>query len=209
MEPTEESRSAWVRRGLLLNWITLAYNSAEAIVSIAAGLVAGSVALLGFGIDSVVEVTASGAAQWRLRADLLPERRARVERVTRRLIGIAFFALAAWISVDSTVTLLHREAPERSVLGVLILICSVIVMPLLARAKHDVAVGLSSGALRSEARQTSLCAYLSAIALGGVLLNALFGWWWADPIAALAMIPIIVKEGLAGLRVTEDCADCC
>lgn len=200
-------RAALVRRGLVLNWLTLAYNSLEAIVSIVAGVIAGSVALVGFGADSVIEVTASGAAQWRLRADIDPERRERVERITLRVIGATFLTLAAYVAYDSIESLWRREAPARSWLGVAILMLSVIVMPVLARAKRRVARSLASRALEADATQTSLCAYLSVIALGGVALNALLGWWWADPVAALAMVPIIAKEGAEGLRA-DPCADC-
>jgi divalent metal cation (Fe/Co/Zn/Cd) transporter len=198
-------RPALVRRGLLLNWITIGYNAIEAVISLAAGLVAGSVALIGFGVDSVIEVTASLAAQWRLRADVDPVRRARVERMTRQVIGGCFLALALYVALDSTTTLSSREAPAASVVGLAILTLSVIVMPLLARAKRRVAFALGSRALESEATQTSICAYLSIIALAGVALNAFLGWWWADPVAALAMVPIIAKEGLEGLGDKSDC----
>jgi divalent metal cation (Fe/Co/Zn/Cd) transporter len=200
MSDTAAARPSLVRRGLWLNYLTLTYNTLEAIVSIAAGLAAGSVALLGFGVDSGIEVTASVAAQWRLRADLDAARRERVERVTHRLIGASFLVLAAYVAVDSATTLWKREAPEASTVGLVILVLSVLVMPLLARAKRRVARALRSRALEADAAQTSLCAYLSVIALVGVGLNAAFGWWWADPTAALLMVPIIASEGLEGLR---------
>jgi divalent metal cation (Fe/Co/Zn/Cd) transporter len=199
------ARPALVRRGLWLNYLAIAYNTVEAIVSIAAGMVAGSVALVGFGVDSGIEVTASVAAQWRLRADMDPVRRERVERVTYRVIGISFLVLAAYVTVDSVTTLWQREAPEASPVGLVILVLSVLVMPVLARAKRRVARALRSRALEADAAQTSLCAYLSVIALAGVGLNAAFGWWWADPVAALAMVPIIGKEGLEGLRGEAEC----
>jgi divalent metal cation (Fe/Co/Zn/Cd) transporter len=199
-------RPGLVRRGLRLNYLTLAYKTVEAIASIAAGLVAGSVALVGFGVDSGIEVTASVAAQWRLRADLDPMRRERVERVTHRVIGASFLVLAAYVAVDGVATLWRREAPEASTVGLVILVLSVLVMPVLARAKRRVARALQSRALEADAAQTSLCAYLSVIALAGVGLNAAFGWWWADPMAALAMVPIIAKEGVEGLRGEAECA---
>jgi divalent metal cation (Fe/Co/Zn/Cd) transporter len=201
------NRPALVRRGLWLNWLTLAYNTVEAVVSVAAGLVAGSVALLGFGVDSGIEVTASVAAQWRLRVDVDPERRERVERLTRRVIGASFLALAVYVVVDSLTTLWKREAPEASRVGLVILVLSVVVMPVLARAKRRVALALKSRALEADAAQTSLCAYLSVIALAGVGLNAALSWWWADPVAALLMVPIIAKEGIEGVRGDSDC-DC-
>ena len=206
--PTGE-RQALVRRGLLLNYATLAYNCLEAVVSIVAGLLAGSVALVGFGIDSVIEVTASGAAQWRLRADLDPVRRERVERLTVRIIAWSFLALAAYVTCDAGRSLWLRERPARSPAGIVILALSVVVMPLLARAKRRVAREMGSRALAADAAQTSLCAYLSLIALAGVALNALVGWWWADPVAALAMVPIIAKEGLEGLRGEAHGDECC
>jgi divalent metal cation (Fe/Co/Zn/Cd) transporter len=199
-------RPTLVRRGLRLNYLTIAYNTVEAIVSLAAGLIAGSVALVGFGVDSGIEVTASVAAQWRLRADLDPVRRERVEHVTHRVIGVSFLALAVYVAVESVETLWKREAPEASTVGLVILGLSVLIMPVLARAKRRVARALESRALEADAAQTSLCAYLSAIALAGVTLNAAFGWWWADPVAALAMVPIIANEGIEGLR-GDSCHD--
>ena len=204
-----DGREALVRRGLWLNYATIGYNSIEAVVSIVAGLLAGSIALVGFGFDSVIEVTAAGAAQWRLRTDIDIERRAHVERATLRIIGWSFLALAAYVTYDAGKTLWLRERPEPSVPGVVILVLSVIVMPVLARAKRRVARGLASRALESDAQQTSLCAYLSIIALAGVVLNAVLGWWWADPVAALAMVPIIAREGLEGVRGEACTDDCC
>ena len=200
-------RAKQVRRGLWLSYATIGYNVLEALVSLVAGFLAGSIALVGFGIDSVIEVTASGAAQWRLRADLDAARRERVERVTLRIIGLSFLALAAYVAIDGARSLWLHERPERSVVGIGILTLSVILMPLLARAKRRVADAMGSRALRADARQTSLCAYLSVIALAGVALNAVLGWWWADPVAALAMVPIIAREGVEGLR-GEQCDDC-
>lgn len=201
-------RPALVRRGLRLNYLTISYNALEAIVALAAGFVAGSVALVGFGVDSVIEVTASIAAQWRLRADLDPVRRERVEHLAVRIIGGTFLALAVYVTYDGINTLVRRDQPDGSVVGVILLAMSVIVMPLLARAKRRVAGGLGSSALTADATQTSLCAYLSVIALVGVALNTLLGWWWADPVAALGMVPIIVREGIEGLRGETACTKC-
>ena len=165
-------RNLLVRRGLRLNYVTIAYNVVEAVVSLIAGWLAGSVALVGFGIDSLIEVTASGAAQWRLRADLDTPSRARVERITVRIIGWSFLALAGYVLIDAGKSLWLRERPESSTIGIVLLALSAIVMPLLARAKRRVARGLASRALEADAAQTSLCAYLSVIALAGVALNA-------------------------------------
>ena len=205
---TGDARVALVRRGLWLNYATLSYNIVEAGVSLLVGLLAGSVALVGFGFDSVIEVVASIAAQWRLRADLASERRERVEQASHRVVGWCFLALGAYIAYESVESLWTRSRPDRTLIGIAVLAASAVVMPLLARAKRRVAHALESRSLGSEAAQTSLCAYLSIIALAGLALNALFGWWWADPLAALAMVPIIVKEGLAGIRRRHP-ADCC
>jgi divalent metal cation (Fe/Co/Zn/Cd) transporter len=195
-------RGALVRRGLILNYLTIGYNSLEAIVALGAGILSGSVALVGFGVDSVIELAASVAAQWRLRSDADERRREHIERITLAAIGWSFLALAAYVAVDSGMTLWRAERPEPSAVGVVILVLSVVIMPVLARAKRQVGAALQSRALVADAAQTSLCAYLSVIALAGVALNALLGWWWADPLAALAMVPIIAKEGLENLHET-------
>jgi divalent metal cation (Fe/Co/Zn/Cd) transporter len=197
-----------VRRGLQLNALTIGYNSLEAIVALTAGIGAGSVALIGFGADSLIEVSSALAAQWRLRRDEDPRHREHAEKLTLRIVGWCFVALAAYVTLDSGKTLWLREAPETSVAGLVITALSVVVMPLLAGAKRRVAGGLSSAALRADAAQTSLCAYLSAITLGGLVLNALLGWWWADPVAALCMVPIIAREGFEAIR-GDACEDCC
>lgn len=201
-------RSALVRRGLWINWFTIGYNTVEAVISVGAGVVSGSVALVSFGVDSGIEVTSSLAAHWRLRAETDPERRERAERVTHRIIGWLFLALAAYVIAESVTTLWQREAPEASPVGLVILGLSVVIMPLIARASRQVARALGSRALEADAAQTSLCAYLSVIALAGVGLNAALGWWWADPVAALLMVPIIAKEGLEGIRGEPRCDDC-
>jgi divalent metal cation (Fe/Co/Zn/Cd) transporter len=201
-------RLALQRRGLALNTLTLGYNVVEAALALAFGATAGSVALIGFGIDSVIEVSASLAARWRLRADVHPARRAHAERLTLRLVGWSFLALAAWVTWESVESLLRREAPAATWYGTLLAAASVLVMPLLARAKRRVAVGLASGALAAEATQTSVCAWLSAIVLLGVGANAWLGWWWADPLAALLMVPIIAYEGVQATRGIVTCADC-
>jgi len=202
-------RVAVVRRGQVLTWATIAYNSLEAVLSIGAGLLAGSIALVGFGLDSLLELTSSLAGLWRLRMDAAPARRAHAERVALRAIGVCFLCLAAYILADASWTLVNREAPEESLLGIGIAIGSLIAMPLLARAKRRVAARLASRALTAEARQTEICTYLSAILLGGLLATALFGWWWADPLAGLVMVPLVAWEGVAAVRGRTVCADCC
>ena len=202
-------RQIVVRRGINLSYLTIAYNSLEAIGSLAAGIIAGSVTLVGFGADSVIEVTSSLAAQWRLRSDVDEATREIVEHRTRRIIGWCFAALALYILLDSAHSLWTREQPSKSLFGFVVLVLSVIVMPLLAMAKLKVALDMGSRALAADAKQTSLCAYLSVIALAGVALNAFLGWWWADPVAALAMTPIILREGLEGIRAKPGAGDAC
>jgi divalent metal cation (Fe/Co/Zn/Cd) transporter len=189
--------------------MTLGYNSVEGLVAIGVGLLAGSIALVGFGFDSVIEVAASVAALWRLGADVDPVERERAERLTLRIVGLLFLALALYVTLDAANALLKREAPEASTVGIVLAVASLVVMQLLARAKRKVATALGSRALRSEAQQTQLCTYLSAILLAGLTLNALFGWWWADPLAALIMVPIIGKEGIEALRGHDSCSDDC
>jgi divalent metal cation (Fe/Co/Zn/Cd) transporter len=202
-------RKSTVRRGQWLSWVTLGYNSLEGIIAVGAGLLAGSIALVGFGVDSLIEVTASVAALWRLNSDVDPIERERAELVTLRIVGVLFIALGAYVTWDAANALLKREAPEESNVGIALALASLVVMPLLARAKRKVALALNSRALRSEAQQTQLCTYLSAILLGGLALNAVFGWWWADPVAALVMVPIIGKEGIEALRGHDCCEDGC
>jgi len=203
------ARTRAVRRGQWLTWATVGYNLLEGLLSIGAGLVAGSVALVGFGVDSFIEVTASLTAIWRLHADADADRRALAERRALRVIGLCFLALAAYVTLNAGRTLLTRATPEESIVGIVIAALSLVVMPLLARAKRRVATALGSRAIRAEARQTDICMYLSAILLGGLGLHALFAWWWADPLAALAMVPLIGWEGrraLTGHPVCDDCA---
>lgn len=202
-------RPAVVRRGQRLTWATVGYNSLEAVLALAAGLLAGSVALVGFGLDSVLELASSLAGLWRLHADATPARRARAERLALRAIGACFLLLGAYVLADALYALLSVEAPRESPLGIAIAAGSLVAMPLLARAKRRVAARLASSALTAEARQTEICTYLSAILLGGLTLNAAFGWWWADPVAGLAMVPLIGWEGLQAVRGRTVCADCC
>jgi divalent metal cation (Fe/Co/Zn/Cd) transporter len=201
-------RASAVRRGELLEYATVAYNSLEGLIGIGAGLVAGSVALVGFGFDSAIEVTSGAVLLWRLRADVDPARRERVEAISIRIVGMCFLVLALYIAYDSVRTLLLGEAPERSLPGIALAVASLIVMPVLARAKRRVARVIASDALNADAKQTELCMYLSAILLGGLALNATFGWWWADPAAGLLMIPIVIREGLRGLK-GRTCCHCC
>jgi divalent metal cation (Fe/Co/Zn/Cd) transporter len=199
------ARPELVRRGQGLTYATLALNSLEAAVALVAGLAVGSVALLGFGVDSLIELTAGVAALWRLAADFDPARRVRVEGTSLRIIGACFLALAVYVAFEAGRSLMFRDRPAHSFPGIALAALSLLSMPLLARAKRRVAVGMGSGALAADARQTALCGYLSAILLGGLLLNAALGWWWADPLAALCMVPIIAKEGFDGVQGRSSC----
>ncbi|HYH01221.1 MAG TPA: cation transporter [Terriglobales bacterium] len=189
-----------VQRGLKLEYLTLAWNSLEAVVAIVAGVISGSIALVGFGLDSVIEMSSGAVLLWRLRSDADVSRRERVEGVALRLVGGCFIALALYVAWDAAKALWLREKPDESIAGMIIAALSLIVMPLLARAKRKVASGLNSGAMQADSRQTDICAYLSAILLGGLGLNAALGWWWADPVAGIVMVPIIAKEGIEALR---------
>ena len=200
-------RAALVVRGRRLEYLTIAWNSFEALVALAAGLIAGSVALVGFGFDSVIETMSAGILLWRLRSERDGERR---ERTARKLVGVCFLLLAIYVAVSACRSLWMKARPERSLPGILIAVAAVIVMPLLGRAKRRVAAGLSSGALHSDSRQADFCAYLSAILLAGLVLHAAFGWWWADPVAALVMVPIIAREGVQGVRGEScECGSAC
>ena len=194
------SRTQLVRRGRQLEYFTIVYNSAEGLVSIVAGLISGSVTLIGFGLDSLIEVTSGAALLWRLHHDLNASRREHVERITLNIVGWCFVVLAAYILYESGSTLIRHEIPERSIPGIIVAAVSVVVMPVLAKAKRRVAAGIGSGAMNADSRQADFCTYLSAILLGGLLLNASLGWWWADPVAGLAMVPIIGKEGVESLK---------
>jgi divalent metal cation (Fe/Co/Zn/Cd) transporter len=194
------TRADLQRGGRNLEYLTIGWNSLEAIAAIGAGIMAGSVALVGFGFDSVIESLSGAIILWRLFAG---DHR---ETLALRLVGVSFLVLAACVAFDAVKSLVLREPPDASYFGIAVAALSLVVMPVLARAKRRVARQLNSRAMLADSRQTDLCAYLSAILLGGLILNAVFGWWWADPVAALVMLPIIVKEGIDGLR-GESCCD--
>jgi hypothetical protein len=190
------TRSGSLRRGLLLEYFTLTWNLIEAVVGMAAGIAAGSVALVGFALDSLVESSSAGILIWRLRAEDRGGRSTEdVERRAIRLVAVAFFALAAYVGIRSLLDLLARSRPEASPVGVGLAIVSLIVMPLLAWRKNRVARALDSRALQADSTQTSVCTYLSAFLLIGLVTNALFGWWWADPAAGLGIAAFVAKEG--------------
>ena len=201
------ARARAIKLGRALQYLTIAWNSAECLVALAAGFVAGSIALVGFGFDSAVEVTSSLAALWRLRNDADEAGREAAERRTLRIIGLCFLVLAAYVLCDAVIVLIERRAPDHSRVGIVLAALSMIVMPLLVRSKRRIATRLGSGALEAEARQTQVCAYLSAVLLAGLGLNAGLGWWWSDPVAGLVMVPLIAKEGWQAVKGRTCCAD--
>lgn len=193
-------RAQMVRRGKLLEYLTIAWNGLESLASLVFGYAAGSVALVGFGFDSLIEFTSGGVLLWRLQQDGEAHRESQAERTAPRIVGGCFLALALYIAYGAITRLIAREASHESVPGIVIAVAALIVMPLLAQGKRRVASQLGSAALRADATQTQLCASLSAILLGGLALNALLGWWWADPVAALMMLPLVVKECIEALK---------
>ena len=197
---TLQARADATRRGRNLEYLTIGWNSLEAVAAIGAGLLAGSIALVGFGFDSVIESLSGAIVLWRLFAGEVRE------KLALRLVGGSFLVLAAYVGFDAIKSLVLKEPPEATYLGIGIAGLSLVVMPILARAKRKVAASLNSRAMMADSRQTDICAYLSAILLGGLGLNALFGFWWADPVAALIMLPIIIKEGIGAFR-GETCCD--
>ena len=205
--PGEAHRVAVVRAGRWLQYATMAWNTAECVVALTAGFVAASIALVGFGFDSAIEVTSSVAALWRLRRDADELDRAGAEQRTMRIIGCCFLLLAAYVCYEAVRALVEGKSPDRSTVGIVLAALSLVVMPTLARFKRHIASELTSGALEAEARQTEVCAWLSAVLLAGLGLNAWLGWWWADPVAALGMTPLIAREGWQAVRGRTCCAD--
>ncbi len=205
-EPSPERQGA-LRRGLRLEYLTVGWNVVEGIVAVLTALAAGSVALLAFGIDSFVEMTSGLVLIWRLRA----ERRAscehdleRMDKLAHKLVSFSLFGLAGYVAFDAATALITREYPEPTLIGVGITVLSLTVMGWLARAKLRTARALGSRALEADTFQTTACMWLSLITLAGIGLNALFGWWWADPVAALAMCPFVIGEARQAWR-GEDC----
>jgi divalent metal cation (Fe/Co/Zn/Cd) transporter len=207
-ETVSLERTAIVRHGRRLECFTIAWNALEGLVAVVAGAIAGSISLVGFGIDSLIEVTSGSVLFWRMSVDAEVQRRELNERRALRIVGACFLLLAAYIAYESALDLWSRRAPEHSIPGIILACVSLIVMPLLSRAKRKVGRALGSAAMHADAKQTEFCTYLSAILLAGLLLNPLFGLWWADPVAALIMVPIIAKEGIEGLQ-GKACDECC
>lgn len=187
----------------------MAYNAVEGVVAVVAGVSASSIALVGFGLDSYIELAAAAALFWRLRVEARGARREEIDRVERRVhrfVGGSFLALALYVVAQSLWLLWRAEAPEESLIGIVLAVLSLLVMPLIAWGKLRAARELGSGALRAEAKETLACSYLSLTLLLGLGANAWRGWWWADPAAALLMVPWLVAEGQESLR-GEPCGD--
>src|SRR6478672_3822031 len=201
------NRQAAAERGKRLEYFTIAWNSLEGLVAVIAGALAGSISLVGFGIDSFIEVTSGATLLWRMTVDAEEQTRERNEGLSLRIVGTCFLALSAYIAYESVADLISQKAPEHSIPGIILACVSLVVMPILSRAKKRVGKELGSAAMSADARQTDFCVYLSAILLAGLILNAVLGWWWADPVAALTMVPIIANEGRQGLR-GRSCSDC-
>jgi cation diffusion facilitator family transporter len=203
-----QTRRQLLKRGLRLEYLTVGWNVIEGIIAIAAGIASGSVALIAFGVDSFVETISGGVLIWRLGAEerggLDEEAIERVERRAEILVGVAFLMLAAYVAFESVRTLIAAEAPDVSPVGIILTAVSIVVMLWLARAKRETGEALGSRALIADSKQTRACWYLSAVALVGLGLNAALGWWWADPIAALVIVGLLVREGWEALQGDDD-----
>jgi divalent metal cation (Fe/Co/Zn/Cd) transporter len=201
------ARQAIANRGRRLEYFTIVWNTLEGLIAVGAGVFAGSISLVGFGMDSFIEVTSGVTLLWRMSVDADVESRQRNEKLSLRIVGSCFIALAIYVTYEALSDLISKTASKHSLPGIVLACVSLVAMPLLSRAKRKVGRALGSAAMHADAKQTELCTYLSAILLGGLLLNALWAWWWADPAAALIMSPIIAKEGVQGLRGNA-CDDC-
>jgi divalent metal cation (Fe/Co/Zn/Cd) transporter len=205
--PTARDRA--LRTARRLNVATLGWNVVEAVVAISAALAAGSLSLLAFGLDSCIEVSGALVLSWRLARERRDGCRQPDDRRATRALAICFFALAGYVGVESVISLVRSDRPSASTVGIVLASLSLLVMPLLARAKRRLAPALGSRAQEREAQQTQLCAVLSAVVLVGLGLNAAFGWWWADPAAALVVAGLAAVEGVRSWRATSLEDTCC
>ncbi|MDQ1491446.1 MAG: hypothetical protein QOJ23_3960 [Actinomycetota bacterium] len=194
--PAVSAQERPIRRARLLAWFTIIWNTIEGLVGIGSGIAAGSIALIGFGVDSYVEVLSGAVVLWRVSKERHGQELSEAaEHRALRIIATTFFALAVGVTIESVRKLATGEHPSASAVGVALTVVSLIVMPLLARAKRKVGRQLGSRALQADATETVLCVWLSAIVLSGLVLNAAFGWWWADPLAALGIVYVAATEG--------------
>jgi len=207
MSNTNTPTRNWTRLGIYLVAATMAYNLVEAGIALWSGVVAGSIALVGFGLDSIIELAAASVLFWRLRVEAGGAGKESVEAAERRVhrfVSFTFFALAAYVLVIAVWTLVGPGEPAESLVGILLALASLIIMPLVAWGKFRAAREIPSPALRAEAKETLACSYLSFALLLGLTTNALAGWWWADPTAALLMVPWLIREGWEGVGGEED-----
>jgi divalent metal cation (Fe/Co/Zn/Cd) transporter len=199
-----DSRENLLRRGLRLETFTLAWNVVEGVVAIGAGIAAGSIALVGFGMDSWIEVAAAATLYWRMRKEAIGGHSQAAEEKALRIVSGTFLLLAAYVGYEAISTLIRAERPDTSLVGLLLSAVSLIVMPILGMAKRRTGRLLGSRALIADSKETFACSYLSFTLLLGLGVHRLFGWWWADPAAALLMIPWLVKEGIEGFKGEEN-----
>ncbi len=203
-------RSDLLDRGVLLEYFTIGYNTIEALVAVAAGVAAGSVALVGFGLDSVIEIAAGATLLWRLKqesrlgADISEEEHSSLEHRALFIIGLTFLALSVYILFEAGYKLFTGSTAEKSIIGIILAAASLVIMPALALLKQQTAKRLGSPALAADAVETWVCSYLSLVLLAGLGLNAAFGWGWADSVAALAMLPLVVHEGWEALEEARE-----
>lgn len=188
------------RRGLLLEYLTIGWNVVEAVIAIAAGIAAGSIALVGFGFDSTIEVAAAAVVVWQFRSEIRGGVDEDREHKALRMIAVTFFVLAAYVTFEAARSLITGEAPDPSTVGVVLAAVSLVVMPALAWFKRQTGIRMGSATLVADSAETFLCAWLSAILLAGLVLNSTLGWWWADPVAALGIAYLATREGLEAWR---------
>lgn len=206
-ESTDRVRLLVVAQRLAV--FTIVWNVTEGIVAITAASLANSQALVGFGLDSAVESISASVLLWRLHAERRnPERADRVEHLATRVIGVSFLLLAAFVAYDAVTALVDQQEPDASIIGIALTATSLIVMPILAVRKRRVALALASKAAEADSNQTWACVWLSAVVLVGLVLNAVFGWWWADPVAAMGVVVFLVIEG-RGALTADGLDDCC
>jgi divalent metal cation (Fe/Co/Zn/Cd) transporter len=205
-------RGQHLQRGLLIEGVTIAWMIVEAVVAIGVGVTTQSGASIAFGVDSLIELGSAGVLVWRLRAEAeqrSPNEVEAIERKAGRIVGGALFALAAYVILQSIATLVWRVEPSPSLLGIGLAMAALIAMPILAKVKTGIAEAIGSPALKGDAACSITCAYMAATLLGGLTLNALLGWWWADPLAALGIVYFLVREGREAWNGDTCFDDCC